>query len=746
MPATGPTPGASLRAWLTAFPLVLVLLPVAVAAIAVTIAVSRSQQAEASRELVQSARSLALAVNADLVGTVRRLELLAQSERLAADDFAGFTRESRAALSRSPDWQNIAVTSASGPQPVNLASDAPDTPVATPQPHQLAAIDRRAPVVSDLFKPRTGTGPAVSVSVPVLREDGRVYSLSARLAFASLDQLAVSQQVRTEGVAAVLDSTLRIVARSRDADRFRGELATEDLRAAIGSAREGNARLTTKDGDSVLAAWAPVGETGWRVAIGVPAAVYEEPLRRSIFWMLLVVAAAGLASLAAGWRMSRSIDSSVRGAAAQANALARGERALAVRGRYRELNELGRALEEAGERLDVAQQDRAAIAGERARLLEAERAAREAAEAANRGKDEFLAMLGHEMRNPLGAMMNAITILSRSGIDPAFAKQALDILRRQGSHLSRIVDDLLDVGRVLAGKIRVVRAPLDLAELVRRATDTLRDSGRLGEHRVTTDIASVWVDGDATRLDQVVTNLLGNAVRYTPSGGDLHIVVRPDGEDGVIEIRDSGAGIAPELLPRIFDLFVQGEQSRARDVGGLGIGLTLARRLVELHDGTITAASAGPGQGATFTVRLPAVAPVAAAATARGPERTVASRRVLVVEDNDDLRETVRAHLVFKGHAVSVARDGRSGIESAVATSPEVAIIDVGLPDMSGLEVALALRERLGARVRLIAVTGYALPDVADAAERAGFDACLFKPVDLASLALHVESEDVARA
>jgi len=365
---------------------------------------------------------------------------------------------------------------------------------------------------------------------------------------------------------------------------------------------------------------------------------------------------------------------------------------------------------------------------ERAALLAREHAARQEAEAANRAKDEFLAILGHELRNPLGAISNAIYVLERSGAVEESTASARAVITRQMRHLNRLVDDLLDVGRVLSGKIMLDLKPLDLSEAARRALGTMRESGRTEQHTVTFDGVPTWIQGDATRIEQIVVNLLGNALKFTPPGGTVRMDVTHEGRQAVLRVSDDGVGIAPGLLSGIFDLFVQGQAPVDRRQGGLGIGLTLVKRLTELHGGTVEAQSAGRDQGTVVTVRLPIIATpitevVGPASLHQDPQR------VLIIEDNDDAREMLRTMLELWHHEVREASDGVRGVEIARDFRPDVALIDVGLPGIDGYEVARRLRAADSSRgLRLIALTGYGLPTDAQRAREAGFDAHLVKP------------------
>jgi len=377
--------------------------------------------------------------------------------------------------------------------------------------------------------------------------------------------------------------------------------------------------------------------------------------------------------------------------------------------------------------------EQAAVAIQNARLFAREEAARTAAEQASQLKDDFLAMLGHELRNPIGAIGNAAQVLRHAGA--AGASRARDVIERQVHHLSRLMDDLLDVSRVMRGKIELDRQPLDLAEAVERAVAALSASGESAKHRLRVQVERTWIVADAVRIDQVAMNLLQNAIKYTPAGGLIEVGVRLEDHTAILEVGDSGVGISPDLLPRVFDLFVQGERTLARTSGGLGIGLTLVRRIVELHGGSIEARSEGVGHGSRFIVRLPAAAAPAVPEPRAVAVAPPARRQVLVIEDNDDSREMLCALVRLLGHDAHGAREGVSGVTAALQLSPDLTLVDIGLPGIDGYEVARRIRSApVGRHLRLLALTGYGLPEDRARALAAGFDAHLVKPVDATSL------------
>jgi signal transduction histidine kinase/ActR/RegA family two-component response regulator len=366
--------------------------------------------------------------------------------------------------------------------------------------------------------------------------------------------------------------------------------------------------------------------------------------------------------------------------------------------------------------------------------------AREAAESANRAKDEFLAMLGHELRNPLNAISLAAQLLQ----NPDNMEKARGIITRQGEHVSRLVDDLLDAARVTSGRVVLTRRSVNLGELISECIGSLRETGQMDRHTLETDLETIWVDGDSDRLSQIVINLLGNAAKYTPPGGKIRVRVQAvqGREEAVIQVQDNGVGISADILPQVFELFARGDFGLQRSPAGLGIGLTLVKRIAELHGGRAEVASDGPGRGSTFTVTLPQIATPQAQRFERDgkSDESVDPCRILLIEDDDDSRESLRELLEQSGHEVYEAIDGPAGVEKALEVQPDVVVIDLGLPGLDGYEVATRIRSASACRAtacratRLIAVTGYAQSEYRTRAEIAGFHGYLVKPVNTAAL------------
>jgi signal transduction histidine kinase/ActR/RegA family two-component response regulator len=386
----------------------------------------------------------------------------------------------------------------------------------------------------------------------------------------------------------------------------------------------------------------------------------------------------------------------------------------------------------------------AALTVERRGLLERERAARAEADGALRAKDEFLAILSHELRNPLAAISTAAAVLDTGKPAQDDVKRLVASIRRQAQHLARLIDDLLDIGRLTANKLRLTTEPLDLERAVRGAVEALTAARGLTPRRIDLDLQSAWIDADPVRITQIVENLVGNALKHTPVGKGIRVAVRA--LDGIAElsVTDEGAGIRPDLLPNVFEPFMQGQQGLDRSTGGLGLGLTLVRRLAELHGATIEAQSGGLDRGSAFVVRFPRrAAPIGEAQRARHAlARSAPARRVLIVEDNVDARQTLRTLLEALGHEVHEAADGEAGVAAALQLQPDVALVDVGLPLIDGYEVARRVRAAGGA-MRLVALTGYGRDDDVRQAREAGFDLHLLKPAGVEQLQAAIEAEAV---
>jgi two-component system, sensor histidine kinase len=468
------------------------------------------------------------------------------------------------------------------------------------------------------------------------------------------------------------------------------------------------------EGDSLLV-FGPIVEKGERLGTIYLQSLYDPWTHlREYLAVIVVVMALSLigAALVSGWLQEGFTGPILEIARVAREVMTR--RDFSLRARKTTTDEIGELVESFNAML--------AEAGKRAEQLRD----------ADRRKDEFLATLAHELRNPLAPLRNALEILRLRGDDPQVASKARDLMQRQLTQMVRLVDDLLDVSRITTGKLEVRKETVLLQNVIRNAVETARPFIDTQRHALDVRLPPepLEIDADSTRLAQVFSNLLNNAAKYTQPGGRIELEAEREHGNAVVRVRDNGIGIEPKILPQIFDMFVQADRSLERTQAGLGVGLTLARRLVELHGGTLSAASDGPGRGSIFTVTVPLTERQAR------PEAPLAARsdsgqrhRVLLADDNVDFVTTLAMLLSAGGHDVRVAHDGAQALEVARDFNPEFAFLDIGMPKVNGYEVARRLRDQ-AARCVLVAVTGWGQEDDRRRARDAGFDRHLVKPVD----------------
>jgi signal transduction histidine kinase/ActR/RegA family two-component response regulator len=704
--------------------------PLAVTAGIALLALAADEKAQAERAGIEVTRALATAIDAELNRSVSALQALAQGPALDQGDLKRFHEVMRRLHGNRPDWVTVTLADSSGQQLANASYPfgLPLPKVVDPGSLEHAVRTRRTVIGTLTGGPNNTLG--VPVRVPVIRNQEVRYILTAAVRPESFLEVLDRQRIAPEWVVSVFDAANRRVARSRQHAEFLNKPPAPTLEKLMSERPDEGAGMTfVLEGERAYTAWSRSRETGWTVAIGIPTTAVEAGAMRSLAvyggGLLLSLALGVLAALAIGRGIAAPM-AVLRGAA---QALGRREPVAPPATPILEIREVGSALTGAA-------REREQYEAEREELLRREQEARASAEAASRAKDEFLAMLGHELRNPLAAIANASRLLDHPRIDEPTERHAREVISRQVEHLARLTNDLLDAGRAIMGKIVLEREPLDLAKVVARAVATLEAAGRFASHRLETAFEPVWVHADDTRVEQVVTNLVGNALKFTPPGGSVAVTVKRAGDDAVLSVRDTGVGMSPELALRVFDLFVQGEPALDRGQGGLGIGLTLVRRLAELHGGAASAASAGRGRGSEFTVRLPAIPEPAIRSRGKTSPGAVERRDILIVEDNPDAAETLRKLLELSGHQVRIERDGVAGLQALLGRPPQIALIDIGLPRMDGYELVRRARAGLDRPETpfIVAVTGYGLPEDRRRALASGFDEHVTKPVDYAVL------------
>ena len=702
------------------------LLPLLLFAAALTAYLWWQQRNTLELRYLERVRAMAIALDTELDGAIRAMQTLGHSPRLETDPLDSSAKRMRRFLDAQPLWESVAVGDPAWKDVAGVSRERPGVIVTAIDPRLLERVrETRLAAVSGIVRNPLG-GYETQLAVPVTRDGVLRWIMQVTIDQHAWLKFMSQYPVGPGATLSLLDQDGRIIARTLNNDRWVGKPASPDVIQRLRETAEGAYRSTGLEGQEFYTSHSRSVRWGWVVATGVPAAAIEAAVRGSS----VALAGGALLSIALAvafaFLIGRRIEHPITALGASARALAAGDAVPAsVPSNVDEVEKVERAFAESGAMLRERQD---ALNDALAR----EQQARVEAETANRAKDEFLAMLGHELRNPLNAIAGATGVLAHSTATPEQCTRAREVIQRQVSSLRELVDDLLDVARVTSGKIVLNRQLLDLSSVVRGIVSVMGAAGRLGRHRVETELSEAWIAGDETRLEQVVANLVDNAAKYTPDGGLIRVHVAREGDEAVMQVQDTGVGISAELLPRVFELFTQGERTLDRAQGGLGLGLALVRRLVELHGGRVEAASDGVGHGTTLTVRFPAAAPpVSTEPRARSAPGQKRGLRILVVEDNPDGRETLSMMLRLSGHEVTEAESGPAGVDAAHAMRPDLAIVDIGLPGFDGYEVARRLRaDPETAATRLAALTGYGQEDDRQHALAAGFDWFLVKPAD----------------
>lgn len=552
--------------------------------------------------MLREARNLASTVEGEFSSTTRTLEALAASEQLYQGDLESFHSEAQRLTATQATWLTTLLLTPDGQELLN-SRHALSTPLPSSlEPKSLERlIETRQPVVGDLGQGQLGDNVTFPVWVPVIYDGDLRYILTAIITPETLAKVVVARlPVEGEWTRVIVDGQGVVVARTRNPERFVGQRGTPSFLQRIGSANEGVYRDTSLDGIKVYVAFSRVHNTAWTAAVTVPVDVIQRPVRRAMGLVVGAGVALLLVSGVGAFLLARQISRSITKAALAAEALAKGEPPQVSTLSIREVVLLGQSLEFAANLLSQRERER------HENLMRAE-AAREDAEAANRIKDEFLAVLSHELRTPLNPIVGWSSLLRSGRLDAEKTAFALEAIERNAKLQTQLIEDLLDVTRIMQGKLNVDLVPVNLASVVDAAIETVRLTAEAKSVNIQADLdpAVGLVLGDPTRLQQVIWNLLSNAVKFTPEGGQVRVGLSRADDQAQIQVSDTGKGIHPDFLAHIFEYFRQEDGTTTRKFGGLGLGLAIARNLVEIHGGTIRAESLGEGQGATFTVKLP---------------------------------------------------------------------------------------------------------------------------------------------
>ena len=638
--------------------------------------------------LRENARLLSSALDAEIGRSITAMHALSRNESLHHDDLRTFYDEAKDVRDSLGLWDNVLLLSPRGDHLFNLMRPFGTKLPPVPQPEgPVTATRTRQAYVSNALRGRVDTDWLMFMNYPVEIGGEVKYVLGVTMNYRYWSRW-LTERAPQGFIASIIDRNYVVLARTQDAERLAGQPVQPWFRDLMASREGGTVRGQGLLDPDVVVAFHRSDLSGWHINLFTSGKVVDEPGRRTAYALAIGVAIAlAIAAALALWRaavLARSITGVI--ASLQAD----------LRAQNRELSE------------------------------------------ADRRKDEFLATLAHELRNPLAPIRSAAELLGRAELPQDAARKARDIIERQARHMTRMVDDLLEVGRITRGELQLRRQTLEVAGAVQgamEATQPLFDGAGVA---LTAELPAtpLYVEADATRLVQIMTNLLGNAAKYTARGGHVRISAARTGAWIELRVRDDGIGIDPSQMPGLFRMFSQVKPALEHGGGGLGIGLALVRGLVERHGGTIEASSEGAGRGAEFIVRLPATeAPEKAPAAPPDDAKPKAARRVLVVDDNRDAADTLAALLRTMGHAVRIAYDGEQGLAAASQWRPDTIVLDIGMPRVNGYEVARRVRQaQWGADITLIALTGWGQQRDKALAAEAGFDEHLTKPVDAAAL------------
>ena len=711
----------------------ILLVALAIAPIAVMTIVSgireRQHAIHVAEENLQQLTNLAAANEAQSLQSARQiLRDLASVPDLMGDQ-AHCSRLLANIQKQNPDYANLGL--------IQLNGDVTCTAVPSKtvvnlgdRTHFRRAVHLRRFVAGGYIFGRVIQKHTVNLTYPILDEGQQVRAVVfAALDLTQLDRFVADIQLPPNSLLMTADSEGNIIARKPHPEKWYGKQVWPEMRAAMAGEPGKPVLLKGPDGIERLHRFARVGNNGlsdYIVTIGIPADDITAVARRDQKLDLLALTVTVILALLAAWFVGDVLVlRRVKRLATTANSIASGSLAARSGIAYgnEEISELARALDAMA----------AALQEKELQHLQAQTQLIQA----DARKDEFLAMLAHELRNPLAPISAGAQLLQSGHASPQAVERTAGIIVRQVTHMTRLVDDLLDVSRVTRGLVTLTRVPLDVGAVIADAIEQAEPMMRAKQHRFELALPDtpLTVMGDHKRLVQVLVNVLNNAAKYTPAGGAIHLLVRAEADQVTMVVSDNGIGMSDELRSRVFELFAQADRNSDRSQGGLGLGLALVKTLVELHGGSVAVDSGGDQKGSAFTIKLPASASVQQPVAPKAPALSRTRLRVLVVDDNIDAAQTLQLLLETVGHEVSVAHSAHHGLELAQAISPQLCLLDIGLPDLNGNDLARGLR-RLpqSAGATLVAVTGYGRREDREQAKEAGFDHYFVKPVDVEGL------------
>ena len=719
------------------------ILPLAVMAGLGLYALKRQQDAQAARVGLELARSVANAIDGELRSAISILETLATTPTLDSGDLAGFQEQARRVLDRMPEWAAILLMEGEGIPVVDTRAPVGSRllPVVVDHASLDQVLKTRRPAVGSLTRHPTKEW-LFAVRVPVIRDTAVTYVISALVTPDAIRDVLTRQDVPGDWVISVIDTAGLRVARSKAHEANLGGRLSESVQAVVNQGGpEGSGTGYTLEGERIFAPYSRLRSSGWIAVLGIPTRGVDIATYRSLaaFGSGIFLSLA-LATLAAFW-VARTITRPIAELRAAAEDVGRRQTPVAPRTAIQEIRDVGATLKIAADEL-------ARVEVERDELLRKERLAREAAENADRAKDEFMTVVSHELRTPLNAVYGWARMLQSGQLrDEAMVARAKDAIVRNADVQVQLIDDLLDLSRITSGKIRLETRRVSIPDVLRDAHDAVRPAADAKgiQLRTAIDAEAGVVIGDPARLQQIVLNLLMNAVKFTPRGGEVHLHANRVDTSVEIIVSDTGRGIVPELLPHLFERFRQADSSSTRAHGGLGLGLALVKHLVELHGGHVHAASEGEGRGATFTVTLPAASdavvpgalPSAASAAAISRSPTTVIRldgvRVLVTDDDPEGLALAEAILARAGADVRTCRSAGDALGLLRQWRPDVLVSDIEMPGEDGhtlIRKVRALPADEGRTTPAIALSAYGRSQDRLRSLAAGFNMHVPKPVD----------------
>jgi len=724
--------------------------------------ISISTLLDAQREAVlrasrETMRAVALGLDKEISVAEASLRVLSTSTNLAQENWHALYKQARASNPAPEVWTLL--LDENGQQIFNTI-----IPYGTPLPPPVAklriqeVLRLNKPAISNLLIGPITQAHVLVIDFPVTLPNGKRYVLTQTFRANYFNQLLSPPEGSGDIFLGIFDREGKTIARNKGPDSFIGKPPNDDLLQAMLKNREGTIRNLSRDGTKLYTLFSRSQKTGWTIALGIPENQVEALARSAIRVTSFGLIAALILALITAVLFGRQLNNSISRAVDSAIALGKGEIPPPFESGIQEVEHLQKALNDAGVLLQTTETERAI-------LLISEKAARNYAEEQNKAKDNFLAMLGHELRNPLAPISAAAELLKNAPLSEALVQKTSAVISRQTGHLIGLVNDLLDMSRVTKGLITLDKHQVEIRRVVSDAVEQVRPLNESRQHHLVVHLPheAIYVMADQKRLVQVLSNLLANSAKYTPNGGNISINVDLTPSEVTIKVSDNGLGMAPELVNRAFDLFSQAERAADRSQGGLGLGLALVKNLVELHGGKVTAQSKGVGLGSDFIVQLPRISymtkiskidlraeldsgdeisPISVSSpissTPPMPIITpppMTGLRLLIVDDNADAATMLGLFLEASGHSVKVENESQKGLDIACAEAPDVCLLDIGLAGMDGNELARRLRAHpTTANTILIAITGYGQEHDKENSLAAGFNYHFVKPVDVEML------------